>query len=119
MRGLTIVVTTGARDRFRAALTLSCAHAALGGRTRVYCHEAAVALLADRDDPAAASRAAHGLPDAPALIATALDGGVEILACQTGLALSGLAHSALPGGIEASGRVALLAELGDDRLVTI
>lgn len=119
MRGLTLIVATAERERLRTALTLASAHAALGGRTRVYCHEAAVALLAERIDPDAAIRAVHGLPDLPALIAVARDCGVEIIACQTGLAVSGLAHSALPDGVTTDGLVSLLADLRDDRLVTV
>lgn len=105
MRGLTLIVATGDRERFRAALTLASAHAALGGRTRVYCHEGAVVLLASGDDAA--------------LVATALETGAALIACQTGLALAGLAEADLPEGVETGGMVGLLASLGDDRLDTI
>lgn len=118
VRGLTLIVASGDPERFRAALTLASAHAALGGRTRVYCHEAAVALLAG-DDADAAGLHARGLPSRAELIVTALETGVAIAACQTGLALAGLAESALPAGIETGGLVGLLAVLEDDRLVTI
>jgi predicted peroxiredoxin len=103
MRGLTLIAATGDPERFRAALTIASAHAALGGRTRLYLHEGAVALLVNPDP----------------LVATALETGVAIIACQTGLAGAGLAHSDLPAGVEAGGMVGLLAMLGDDRLDTI
>jgi predicted peroxiredoxin len=118
MRGLTLIVATGDPERFRAALTLASAHAALGGRTRIYCHEAAVALLAG-DDPDAAMLHARGLPSRAQLIATAIESGAAILACQTGLALAGLAETRLPAGVETGGLVGLLADLGDDRLDTV
>lgn len=102
MRGLTLIVATGDPERFRAALTLAAASAALGARTRVYCHESAVALLA-RPDP---------------LLATAMETGAAIIACQTGLADAGLEAGDLPVGVETGGLVGLLADLGDDRLTT-
>ncbi|MEI9928784.1 MAG: DsrE family protein [Sphingomonas sp.] len=119
MRGLTILVTTGDPARFRAALTLASAHAALDGGVRVFCHEHAVALLAAGEDPEAAVLAAHGLPDRAALIEIALASGATIVACQTGLALAGLAETNLPVGVETGGMVGLLAALGDDRLVAV
>ena len=119
MRGLILIVATGDGERFRAALTIAAAHAALGGRARVYCHERAVALLGPSEDLDVALLAAHGLPGRAALIATALATGVEIAACQTGLALAGLAETDLPEGVETGGLIGLLADLGDDRLVTV
>jgi predicted peroxiredoxin len=101
MRGLTLLVATADPERFRAALTLAAAHAALGGRTRVYFHEAAVALLA-KPDP---------------LIATAQESGATLIACQTGLAAAGLTADELPTGVETGGLISLLADLGEDRLV--
>ena len=99
MRGLTIIVVTADPGRWRAALTLASAQAALGGRTRVYCHEAAVSLLQPSD-----------------LLDTARELGVTLIACQTGLAAHNLP---LPDFAEAGGLVSLLADLGGDRLVTL
>ncbi|KQM93121.1 hypothetical protein ASE70_14735 [Sphingomonas sp. Leaf22] len=111
MRGLTVVVVAPDPDRFRAALTLACAAAALGGRTRVYLHEGAVALLAmDGSAPA-------GLPNLTELRAVAIESGVELIACQTGLALAGLAAD--DAMVAAGGMIDLLATLADDRLVTL
>lgn len=111
MRGLTIVVTAGDPDRFRAALTMACAAAALGGRTRVYLHEGAVTLLT------ATGPAPAGLPNLIDLRTIAIDSGVELIACQTGLALAGL--SASYADVAAGGMIDLLATLADDRLVTL
>ncbi len=111
MRGLTIIVAGPDPDRLRAALTLACAAAALGGRTRVYLHEAAVTLLT------APGTAPEGLPDLTELRAIADDSGVALIACQTGLALAGL--SADTQRVAAGGLIDLLATLKDDRLVTL
>jgi predicted peroxiredoxin len=119
MSGLTIIIATADAERFRAAMTLATAQAALGGRVRVYCHERAVTLLRTTPDDDGAALAASGLPDRPALIGMAIDGGVALIACQTGLALAGLEIDELAVGVEAGGMVGLLASLGNDRLTTI
>lgn len=119
MRSLTIVAATGDAERFRAALSLACAHAALGGSARLYCHEAAVALLVPGDDPDDAERAAKGLASRAQLLAEAVESGVALIACQTGLAAEGIAFDALAAGVEPGGLVSLLATLGEDRLVTL
>ncbi|MFD1034574.1 DsrE family protein [Sphingomonas hankookensis] len=111
MRGLTIVVVSPDPDRFRAALTMACAGAALGGRMRVYLHEQAVAVLTARGSAPA------GLPDLAELRAMATESGVELNACQTGLALAGI--SAEHANVAAGGMIDLLTTLADDRLVTL
>ncbi len=111
MRGLTVVVATGDPDRLRAALTLACAAAALDARTRVYLHEAAVALLGQPHP------APPGLPTIDELRAMAVESGVRVIACQTGLALAGTSADAL--GVDGGGMIELLATLGEDRLVTL
>ncbi len=112
MRGLTIVVVSPDADRLRAALTIACAAAALGGETRVYLHEEAVALLAN-----GGTMPPPGLPTISELRTVAIDTGVTLIACQTGLALAGL--SAETERVAAGGMIDLLATLDDDRLVTI
>lgn len=119
MRGLTLVVAEAAPARCRAALTLASAHAALGGDARVYFHEAAVALLLPSSDAGDDSLEAAGLPGRSQLLAVAHESGVGLIACQTGLALTGIAFDQLPPGTEAGGMVALLAGLGDGRLVFV
>ncbi|KZE18010.1 MULTISPECIES: DsrE family protein [Sphingomonas] len=111
MRGLTVVVAGPDPDRLRAALTTACAAAALGGRARVYLHEKAVELLVTD------AAAPEGLPNLNDLRAIATDSGVDLIACQTGLALAGL--SADTQRVAAGGLIDLLATLGDDRLVTL
>lgn len=119
MLGLTILVATADVERFRAALSLACAHAALGGRTRLYCHEAAVALLVPGADPGNGALAGMGLATRAQLLTEALESGVTLIACQTGLAATGIAFDTLTAGVEPGGLVSLLADLGDDRLVTL
>lgn len=119
MRGLTIIAATADAERFRAALSLACTHAALGGRTRLYCHEAAVELLVSGADPGDAALPAKGLATRAQLLAEALESGVTLVACQTGLATAGIAFDMLAPGVEPGGLVSLLAGLGEDRLVTL
>lgn len=120
MSGLAIIVATADNGRFRAAMTTALAQAALGSAVRLYCHEASVALLtrAARADDDHAMLAAAGIPDRLGLLAMAQAAGVALIACQTGLALTGLALDSLVGGVEAGGMMSLLATLGDDRLVS-
>ena len=103
MRGLTLLIATADPARLRVALTLASANAALGGRTRVYFHEEAVPLLATGDP----------------LIATAIETGATLIACQTGLAAAKLSADELPAGVETGGLIGLLADLGGDRLDTV
>ena len=117
MRGLTALVTSTDPARFRAALSCAAANAALGGRARVFLHEEAVVLLEATADPDAARLTAAGLPSRADLVAIAVESGVELLVCQSGLALTGLSMAALPAGMTAGGLVSLLATLGEDRLL--
>ncbi|MGJ3649251.1 DsrE family protein [Sphingomonas sp. GlSt437] len=118
MTGLTIVLVATDDARVRAALTLACAQAALGGRVRLFAQDAAVVALGaqprDDDAPATPER-----PDRRQLLALARQSGVALIACQTGLAETGLAIDALAEGTEGGGLVGLLATLGEDRLVVV
>ena len=99
MRGLTVILVEA--DRLEAALTLAMAQAALGGRARLFAQGKAVAALGG----------GH------ALLGEALDLGVEVLACQTGLAETGLALDMLDPRVAAAGPVSVLQTLGEDRLL--
>ncbi|MBY0519498.1 MAG: DsrE/DsrF/DrsH-like family protein [Sphingomonas sp.] len=118
---LAIMLVTEDSVRARAALSVALAHVALGGRVRIYAHERAVALFAQapRLDDETETLAAAGLPDRLAMLAMAIESGVELIACQTGLAIAGLSIGELVLGTEPGGLVALLATLGDDRLVSV
>jgi predicted peroxiredoxin len=120
MRGLTIVVADQSSERLRAALTLAAAQSALGGRARVFCQGEAVAAL--RPPIAGERDEAHeqaGLPALAELFEEALALGVELIACQSGLALTGIDAATLDPRVGAGGPVGVLQSLGDDRLVAI
>lgn len=117
-RGLTIVVADVSSERFRCALNLALAHAALGGNARVFLDGAAVAIarapVAGYGDDAYAEA---GLPTLRALHAEALDAGVRMILCQSGMAMTGATPRDYDARVEAGGMVSLLQTLGEDRLV--
>lgn len=113
MRGLKLVILTPDAERFRGALTVAAAHAALGGDAALFLQLDAVALL--RPPLAAPQDAAHGaagLPTLAALLDEALALGVVVTACQSGLALTGLDAAALDPRIHTGGAVGFL-QAGD------
>ena len=101
MTGLGIIVADIDPVRFRTALTLAAAQAALGGRTRMLLDNAAVRLAADADE----------------LLESCFELGVSVTLCQTGLALAGLQADRLNPRFTYGGMLGWLAELGDDRLL--
>ena len=101
MTGLGIIVADIDPVRFRTALTLAAAQAALGGRTRMLLDNAAVRLAADADE----------------LLESCFELGVSVTLCQTGLALAGLQADRLDPRFTYGGMLGWLAELGDDRLL--
>jgi len=115
VRGLTFAVIRA--GSFRAGLELAAASAALGGRARVFCQGEAVAALAPLRDPHDADYAACGLPTLTELFEDAMGLGVEVIACQSGLALIGVSAETLDPRIGFGGPVSVLQSLGDDRLV--
>ncbi|MFM9828808.1 MAG: DsrE family protein [Sphingomonas sp.] len=121
MRGLTVILVSTEPAKARAALTIALGAAAIGQRSRVFAHERAVALLtADpQADPADAELARSGLPNLPSLLAMTAEAGVELWACQTGLAITGLTIADMAPATQAGGLIALMTTLGDDRLLTV
>jgi predicted peroxiredoxin len=118
LRGLTIVVAEASPGRFRTALTMAAAQAALGGSARLFLDGAAVALLKPPlgDDDEATYRQA-GLPTLSELLDEAFGLGATVMACQSGLLLADVEAAALDPRIGYGGMVGLLQQLGDDRLV--
>lgn len=110
MRGLTLIA--GDPARLRLALELAAAQAALGGAARLFCHQAAAAALVAGDD----TPPPPGLPTTAQLLDDALALGVAVMACQTGLALAGIAASSLDPRVATGGLVSVLSALGEDRL---
>ncbi|MDB5689438.1 MAG: hypothetical protein JWL91_1314 [Sphingomonas bacterium] len=118
LRGLTIVVAEASPPRFRTALTLAAAQAALGGRVRLFLDGGAVALLRPPlHDDADSAYAAAGMPPLAELLHEALGIGVEVSACQSGLALTGTEATMLDPRIGYGGMIGLLQTLDQDRLV--
>ena len=110
---LLLIVMAQDAERLRGALTLACAEAALGGVAGVFLQLDAVALL--KPPLAAPNDAAHvaqGLPGLATLVGDALDLGVGIIVCQSGLALAGLDVRALDPRVETGGPVGVLAACG-------
>jgi len=101
MTGIGIIVADANPDRFRTALTLAAAQAALGGRVRILLDSGAVTL----------ARAPY------ALFESCFELGAEVTLCQTGLAAAGLDASVLDARFLYGGMVGWLAALGEDRLV--
>ena len=115
MRELRIVVTTADAERLRGALVLASAQAALGGAASIFLQLDAVSLLKRPvTAPGDVAHGAAGLPMLGALIDEAIELGVSIRACQSGLALTGLTVDALPAGVEPSGPVSFLQETSDE-----
>lgn len=115
MQGLSIVIAAADPERFRSALELAAANAALGATTRVFLQAQAVALLGE---PSVAE-AAPGLPSIAEMLEEAIALGAEVSACQTGLGLAGLEAAGLPQGIGTEGLVGFLAERGEDQLLMV
>ncbi|GGE79540.1 DsrE family protein [Sphingomonas prati] len=118
MRGLTIVVADVTPERFRTALSLATATAALGARTRIFLQGEAVTLI--RPPITAPNDPAHkeaGLPTLAAHYGEALALGVRFTLCQSGLALTGTQPSDYDPETDYAGMISVLAGLGEDRLV--
>ena len=101
MTGLGIIVADTDQARFRTALTLAAAQAALGGRARILLDSEAVPLASSPND----------------LLESCFELGTEVTLCQSGLAQAGLDASALDPRFSYGGMLAWLADLGSDRLV--
>lgn len=118
MRGVTVILAEAAPARLRAALSLTSAVAAVGGRARLFLHEDAVTLFAaPLTSPADARRSAAGLPTLAQLLEEALAMPVEVILCQSGLAMAGMEVGQLDPRIATGGLIGVVAAAGDDRLV--
>nr|WP_295660702.1 DsrE family protein [Polymorphobacter sp.] len=102
MPGLPLaIVVSEAGPRLTTALTLAAAAAALGRDVTMLFDGASVAALA---------------PPGP-LLATALELGVRMTACQTGLADTGIDAARLPPGVATGGMIGFLAAAEDAQLL--
>jgi predicted peroxiredoxin len=118
MRGVTVILAEPAPARLRAALSLASTVAAVGGRARIFLHEDAVRLLDSPLRSAADGRhAATGLPTLAQLFEEALAMPVEIILCQSGLAMAGMDVGQIDHRLTTGGLIGVVAAAGDDRLV--
>jgi predicted peroxiredoxin len=118
---LAILLVTRDPARLRAALTLGRAEVALDGSARLFLQgEAAELLRPPVTEPRDAAWIAAGEPALADLLDAALDDGVQISLCQSGLAMAAMDARALDRRIALSGPLAFLAEAGPDiRLLTL
>lgn len=118
MPGLNIIVLTPDAERFRGALTVAAAAAAMGESAALFLQLDAVRLLG-LEAPRDGEHRRAGLPTLAELRDDARALGVRLFACQTGLALAEMDATALPDGVEASGPLAFLAASKEGRLVLV
>src|SRR3546814_10129469 len=91
MRNLKIVILTPDPERFRGALTLAAAQAALGASVSIFLQLEAVALLRrPYGAPGDSEHKAKGLPTLAELMEDATALGVLFTLSQTGMDLTGL-----------------------------
>jgi hypothetical protein len=101
VKGLGIIVAGTDAVRYRTALTLAAAQAALGGRARLLLDGESVQLAGTFQE----------------LLETCLELGATVTLCQGGLAAAGLDAATLDSRFLYGGMVGWLADLGEDRLV--
>lgn len=109
---LAIIVATDEAERLRAALVLARCEIALGGSARLFAQGRAVRLLTrGEQQPEDASWIPAGEPALADLLAEALDDGVELVACQSGLASAALSAQQFDLRIAIGGMIGFLASV--------
>ncbi len=121
MPGLNILLVSDDAERLRAALMLGLTQRALDGEARIFLQMDAVRLLTA---PVAAARDTEhqqaGLPTLATLLDEALDDGVILIACQSGLALCAMKATNLDPRIETGGLLSFMAAIDPaDRLLSL
>ncbi|MBO9576757.1 MAG: DsrE family protein [Sphingobium sp.] len=118
---LALLLVSADPARLRAALTLGRAEIALGGAASIFLQgEAAALLKSPIADPRDTAWAAAGEPTLAALFDEALDDGIAVSLCQSGLAMAGIEASVLDPRIVLTGPIAFLSNVGDEmRLLTL
>ncbi|MBU0556089.1 MAG: DsrE family protein [Alphaproteobacteria bacterium] len=118
---LALIVVSADPTRLRAALSLARAEVALGSKARVFLQGEAAALLRPPiSAPQDTAWQAAGEPALAKLLDEALDDGVAISLCQSGLAMSGITAMDIDQRVGLSGPIAFLAATGPNiRLLTL
>lgn len=119
MPGLNIIVAMAEGRRLCAALETAIAAVALGQTARLFLQGDAVEMLrAPAGFAGDGARRMAGLPVLAELIDEAVACEVQMIACQSGLALAGLTANQIVDGVKAGGAVSFIAAIGaDERLV--
>ncbi|WP_443969902.1 DsrE family protein [Sphingobium sp. CR28] len=109
---LAMIVATDDAERLRAALMLARCEIALGGSARLFAQGRAVRLLTQGEEqPEDASWIAAGEAALADLLSEALEDGVAVVACQSGLALAAVSAQQLEPRIAIGGMIGFLADL--------
>ncbi|HEY1124216.1 MAG TPA: peroxiredoxin [Sphingobium sp.] len=118
---LALLLVSADPARLRAALTLGRAEIALGSEASIFMQGEAAALLKPPiADPRDDAWVAAGEPALGQLLDEALDDGVAVSLCQSGLAVAGIGAGMLDPRITLTGPIAFLAEVqGEMRLLAL
>ena len=121
MQNLKLLILTPDPERFRGALTLAAAQAALGAEVTIFCQlEAAVLLRQPVTAPNDAAHQAKGLPTLDDLMSDAAGLGVRFIACQSGMELCDMEASDLVLHSTTGGPVSFLQSVENgERLLII
>ena len=109
---LAILLVSDDPARLRTALTLARTEIALGGTAQIFLQgEAAPLLRSPITSPRDADWLAAGEPNLATLLDEALEDGVAISLCQSGLAMANIKAHELDSRLTFSGPVAFLATI--------
>ena len=120
VRGLTIIVAEASSERFRVALSIAAAQAALGGTARIFCQGEAVSMLGPPiRGTADGNYEKAGQPRLADLFEEVLGLDVAVIACQSGIDLTDIDARTLDPRITIGGLVGMMQASGDDRLLVV
>jgi len=118
MRPLAIVIGSIAHDRLHAALAIANSSAALGRTVSVCFHAEAVRAVDPEFQWFEDQRfTAGGLPAIHDLLGMAIEMGVDVVVCQSGMALTGMSMIDLDDRIHAGGLISFLGHAKDAELL--
>jgi predicted peroxiredoxin len=118
---LALLLVSADPARLRAALTLARAEVALGSTGAIFLQgEAAALLKAPIADPRDEAWLTAGEPSLAQLLDEALEDGVAVSLCQSGLAMTRIEALDLDPRITLTGPIAFLSEVrGETRLLAL
>lgn len=105
-----ILLASTEAGKFIAALEFAMAHMALGHQARMFLQgEAAALLKLPLSAPNDTARTAAGFPDLAGIVAEAVDMGLSLIVCQSGLLMAGLTPDHIWQGAEIGGLISFIA----------